>query len=188
VVPRYLFEYLPAFFIALGALCAFLLSTRYRLAAVALLALYSVVSIEGVTNTVLVPYYQFPDWYTINSVLLSREHKDDLIVLDQGLPYWIVYNYSGFRNHQIACPGLPTDLPWIVRWLSGYPNRRVWYVDNQAWFADPHETIHHYLHVTRPVIDSWQLNRIYAEDIVRVVLFGPRPPGSTKRVVLTTSL
>ncbi len=43
-----------------------------------------------------VPLYQFPDWYQVNTLLLANEHKYDLIVLDQGAEYWVVYQFQRF--------------------------------------------------------------------------------------------
>ena len=136
VIPRYLYVYVPAFCIGFGALCAALAATKYRVTVAALAAAYFGVAAVSIPNMLFVPLYQFPDWYQVNTLLLANEHKYDLIVLDQGAEYWVVYQFSGFSRHQIDAPALPTDLPLTMRWLDGYPNRRVWYIENQPGFTD----------------------------------------------------
>jgi hypothetical protein len=174
VVGRYMLVYVPAFCIALGALTALLLRGRYRIAAVGLLAAYGALSAASIYNLLFVPFYQFPDWYQVNNFLLAKEKKFDLIVMDQGAEVWVVNGYSGFRGHQMASPALPSDLDSTIRWLRGYPRRRVWYVENQPDFTDPRRRVKHDLDATRGVLGSWRQLREFDEDSVRILLYGPR--------------
>jgi Dolichyl-phosphate-mannose-protein mannosyltransferase len=187
VIPRYLYVYVPAFCIAFGALCAAIAATKYRVGAVAIAALYFGVALVSVPNLLFVPYYQFPDWYQVNALLLAYERKTDLIVLDQGAEYWVVHDFSGFRGHQIDAPALPSDVKNTIRWLDGYPQRRVWYIENQPDFPDPHRRIEQYLSSLRTPLHQWRQNRIFKEDVVRIALYGPVRPAGKKRVVSTTS-
>jgi hypothetical protein len=188
VIPRYLYVYLPAFCISLGAVCAAWLHTRYRLGAVALLLAYAGIAAICIPNMLFVPYYQFPDWYEVNTLLLRNEHRGDLIIMDQGAEYWVVHNFTGFREHQMEGPAIPSDLDSTILWLRGYPKRRVWYIENQPGFTDPTHRIERDLTATRPRLGTWRQNREYREDIVRVVLYGPRfGSGARKSVVKTES-
>lgn len=188
VIPRYLYVYVPAFCIAFGVVCAAIAATRFRVAAIGVAALYFGVALVSIPNMLFVPYYQFPDWYQVNALLLANEHKYDLIVLDQGAEFWVVYQFSGFSGHQMDAPALPSDLALTMRWLDGYPGRRVWYIENQPAFTDPHRTIENHLDATRRPVRMWRQNRVFSEDVVRIILYGPRAPaGRMKRVVTTTS-
>ncbi len=97
-------------------------------------------------------------------------------------------SFSGFSRHQIDAPALPTDLPLTMRWLDGYPNRRVWYIENQPGFTDPNRTLERHLDALRRPLRVWRQNRIFTEDVVRIILYGPRVvDGGKKRVVTTAS-
>jgi len=188
VIPRYLYVYVPAFCIAFGALVAAVLQTRLRVLGAALIALYVGISSISVYDLIFVPFYQFPNWYEINAVMAPREKRTDLIIMDQGAEYWVVRDFTAFRSHQIEGPALPSDVAPAIRWLAGYPKRRVWYIENQPGFTDPGHRVERALDATRPVLGRWQQLRAFREDIVRVVLYGERlAPAGKKRVVKTTS-
>lgn len=187
VVPRYLFVYVPAVCVAFGAVLSMVARSKLRLAAVTIALLYAGVAAISNYDMLFDQFYQFPDWYAVNVLLLQHATKTDLIVLDQGAPYWIVRDFSGFRNRQIGTPAIPSDIDWTLAWLRGYPKRRVWYIENEAYFPDPHLRVLKDLIASRPVLSAWHQARAFREDQVRIVLFGPRSRGATKRVVKTTS-
>jgi hypothetical protein len=188
LIPRYLFVYVPACCIAFGALCGALLTTRYRVGALALSAGYATFAMIGIANILFVPFYQFPDWYQVNEVVLANEQRNDLIVLDQGAEYWVVHDFSGFRNHQTDAPGIRSDVPRTIRWLEGYPKRRVWYIENQPGFTDPQQRVKASLDATRTLLRAWRQNRLYREDTVLILLYGTRESRSAeKKAVSTTS-
>ena len=188
VIPRYLYVYVPAFCVAFGAVVAALVGTKLRVAGAALVAVYLGLSAISVYDLIFVPFYQFPNWYEINNLLLPREQRNDLIVMDQGAEYWVVRDFSGFRGHEMDTPALPSDLDRTIAWLDGYPTRRVWYIENQPGFTDPRHRVEQALSATRPIVGRWRQARAFNEDVVRVVLYGPRTPSSrAKSVVKTTS-
>ncbi len=191
VVPRYLLCYVPAVCLALGVVVARLLATPYRVAAAALLGGWGAVCLVCVPNLLFVPYYQFPDWYQVNALLLSREQPQDVIIMVQGAEYWVVRNFSAFRSHPMNGPALPSDIPGAVRWVDTFPRRRIWYIENQPGFADPQRGVLRHLAATRPLLGAWRQNRMFAEDVVRIMLYGPRPAGRAlsrqKSVVKTRS-
>lgn len=190
IIPRHLYAYLPAFAVCLALICVRLLATRWRVAGAALALAYFGLSAVSIPNNLFVQYYQFPDWYAINTLLLVRGHKSDLIILDQGAEYWVVHDFSGFRGHQIDAPGIPSDIDPDIRWLEGYPKRRVWYIENQPFFTDNARRLQADLDRTRPRQGAWIQPRIFDEDVVRVVLYGPRflpAAGRTNKVVKTAS-
>jgi hypothetical protein len=172
LLPRYLFVYVPAYCICFGAVTALLLKTKYRVASVALLAAYAGVAVVSVFDVVVVPYYQFPDWYQVNALLLGKENKDDVIVLVAGGEYYVVNEFSGFRHHQILAPLLPADIDPTIAQLRAYPEQRVWYIENQPGFMDNQRRIEHDLEKTRPRLAVWQQQRLFEEDVVRIKLYG----------------
>ncbi len=188
VIPRYLYVYVPAFCIALGALVASLAHTRFRVVGAAIVVVYAGLSAISIYDLIFVPFYQFPNWYEVNNVLLPREHRNDLIIMDQGAEYWVVRDFTGFRGHQMGTPALQSDLDPTIAWLNGYPKRRVWYIENQPEFTDPHRRVERALDATRPALGRWRQARAFREDVVRIVLYGPRlAPAVKKSVVKTTS-
>ena len=188
VLPRYMYVYVPAFCIGLGAIVASVWQTRYRVAGLAIAAAYVGMSAVAIPNLLFVPYYQFPDWYQVNALLLQHEKPNDLIVMDQGAEYWVVYKFTGFRTHQMDGPGLPSDIDVSIRWLRGYPKRRVWYIENQPTFTDSRHRLERDLDATRPRLGAWQQLRVFREDVVRIVLYGPRfAAGAGKKSVVNTT-
>jgi hypothetical protein len=187
VIPRYLYVYVPAFCIAVGVVVAYLAQTKFRVIAALVIATYLGVSAISVYDLVFVPFYQFPNWYEINNLLLPREQRGDLIVMDQGAEYWVVREFTGFRGHEMGTPALQSDLDPTIRWLAGYPKRRVWYIENQPDFTDPHRKIERALSQTRPVLGRWRQARAFREDVVRVVLYGPRLSAWRSKSVVTTA-
>ncbi|HXW50718.1 MAG TPA: glycosyltransferase family 39 protein, partial [Candidatus Acidoferrales bacterium] len=156
VVPRYLYVYVPAFCIALAALLTAIWRTRYRVAALAVGALYFGIAAVSIPNLLFVPLYQFPDWYQVNALVLQYEHPDDIVVFDQGAEYWVVHDYSAFRGHEMEAPAIPSDLPATIAWLASYPKRRVWYIENQPTFTDPTRRIKASLDAKRTLLRAWR--------------------------------
>ncbi len=189
VIPRYLYVYVPPFCIALGAVTATLAATRYRVAAVVLIVIFLGIGAVGIPNQLFDPYYQFPDWYQVNALLLAHEKPNDIIVMVQGAEYDIVADYSAFRTHPIDAPGLPSHVPISIRWLRRHPRQRVWYIENQPEFTDPNRQIEIDLDKTRPRIAGWRQERAFREDVVRIELYGPRlaPAGRSKSTVKSVS-
>lgn len=188
VVPRYLYVYVPAFCIALGALVGALAATRYRVAGFAIGALYFGLAAVSVPNLVLVPFYQFPDWYQVNALVLQNEHRDDIMVFDQGAEYWVVHDYSAFRGHLMDAPAIPSDVPRTIAWLDGFPKRRVWYIENQPTFTDAKRQVKASLDATRPLLRAWRQERVFKEDTVLMLIYGPRTSEARpKKAVRTES-
>ncbi|MBC5806341.1 MAG: glycosyltransferase family 39 protein [Candidatus Eremiobacter antarcticus] len=187
VIPRYLYAYVPAFCLCIAVLAGSWLKTRYRIAGVALLLVYGSLAAVGIPNQLFVPYYQFPDWYEVNTLLLAHEQKNDLIVMDQGAEYWVVHNFSGFRTHQMDAPAIPPDITRSIRWLRGYPGRRVWYIENQPAFTDVGHRLQRDLEKSRPRAGAWIQRRVFAEDIVRIILYGRSYGKARSKSVVNTA-
>jgi len=178
VIPRYLLPVVPAITIAVGAVTAWLLSSKARvagaIAAVGIPALFIVCS----ANIVWDPYYQFPDWYLVNLVVLQNEKPSDAMLFVQGFPYVVVGDFTAFRKHDAAGPSMPEDMPYTFRWLHKHAGVRVWYIENQYFYPDPHKRLKAYLdgHRKPVVLPSgrtaiWSEARASAGDVVNVILY-----------------
>ena len=187
VIPRYLYVYVPAFCIAFGAVVSALVHTKLRVLGAAIVVIYVGLSAISIYDLIFVPFYQFPNWYEINNLLLPREHPDDVIIMDQGAEYWVVRDFTAFRGHPMGTPALQSDLDPNIRWIASLPKRRVWYIENQPAFTDPTHKIERALESTRPVLGRWRQARAFREDVVRVVLYGPRFASPRKKSVVTTT-
>ncbi|MDQ2817914.1 MAG: hypothetical protein M3T49_06860, partial [Candidatus Eremiobacteraeota bacterium] len=172
-IPRYLFPLVPAFAVAVGVLSA--ASLRRKVTLVALAVPLAVFTLCGICteNILLDPYYQFSDWYAINAVVLANEHRDDAMIFDQGFPALVVAGYSAFRHHSMATPNKPADVKAAIVWLDSHRGQRIWYIENQWFYADPAKAIKRHLDGTRKVIRIWSENRASAADLVNAVLYGP---------------
>ena len=181
IIPRHLLMYLPAIAVCAAVVVSALLQTRWRIAGVAVALCWFGIGAVSIADTTFDKFYQFPDWYAINILLLQKEQRHDLIVMDQGAEYWVVHDYTGFRGHQMDAPALPTDIDSDIRWLRGYPTRRVWYIENQPFFTDNARRLQADLERTRPRLGAWIQPHVFEEDVVRVVLYGPRLPAGRSK-------
>ena len=189
VIPRYLLQVVPAFCIAAGGLVAELLAGRGRIvgaaAAIGIPALFVVCAADVVWD----PYYQFPDWYLINLVVLQHERKDDAMLFVQGFPYIVVGDFTAFRGHPVAGPSMPEDLPGTFRWLKSHGGQRIWYIENQFFYPDPDKKLKAFLDRTRrPVVlpdgqrAVWSEARASAGDVVNVILYDKPAPAKRNDV------
>lgn len=171
VVPRYLQHVVPAIAIAVGAAVDWLLHTRAR--ALGLVLGFSIPAIFAVcaANVLWDPYYQQPDWYLINLVVLQHERKDDAMLFVQGFPYVVAGDFTAFRHHDAAGPAMPSDLPYTFTWLDRHRRQRVWYIENQFFYPDPEKKIKAYLDKTRKVVEVWAEDKASTGDVVNVVLY-----------------
>ena len=172
LVPRYLYPLIPGLWIAAGALVAKGMGGALRLPATAFAALLLAFNGVCTQNVLLVPYYQLPDWYLVNAVVLQNEKRSDAMIFDQGFPWLIVHGYTGFRRHAIMAPAMPSDLQAALHWLDANSAKRVWYIENQFFYPDPQKLIKRHLDRTRRQLGVWSEARASQADQVNIVLYG----------------
>jgi hypothetical protein len=173
--PRYLLIDVPAVCIGLGLVLGALATARFRIAAAVLGLAVLVGSTSAAANVLFVPYYQFPDWYALNAVLLAHEQESDAIVLDAGYETLVVSEYTAFRGHELLSFMNSGDFKPILSWIAKHPQRRVWYVEHQNFYWDPQRRIAAALGQTRHVLVAQQWPRQQPVDRVSVMLFGKVP-------------
>ncbi|HEY7993718.1 MAG TPA: glycosyltransferase family 39 protein [Candidatus Eremiobacteraceae bacterium] len=180
VIPRYLLPVIPALAVEIGGCIAWLLAGRLRVigaaAAVGVPALLAVCS----ANILWDPFYQLPDWYLVNLVVLQNERADDAMLFVQGFPYIVVGDFTAFRGHSAAGPSLPSDLPFALSWIKRHAGQRVWYIENQPNYPDPQGKIKAELDRTRPKIRTWSEARAQPTDIVNIILYDRQRTAVTK--------
>lgn len=198
-IPRYFVHLVPAVACAIAVVIVALLRTRARLAGVVVAASVLAVSVVSLSNLLLVPKYQTSDWYAVDLLLLSRERQSDILVFSQAMPFLIMRAYVSVRGHRAYAASLPKDVAGAIAYLDRWPDRRVWYVENQSDVVDPRRRILQHLRATRPILGAWLQTHIEHESTVYIALFGPErrarrrsgavslPVGSAKSVVVTTS-
>jgi uncharacterized membrane protein len=183
-IPRYLLTALPAVAIGVGALSAALIASRARVAGFALAASFVVLEAVCVSNLVLDPYYQFPDWNLVRAVVATNERPTDVMVFDQAYPGLVVESDAAFAGHEMYGPNTVRDVDPTIRLADGHPSARVWYIENQWWYPDPRHHILRHLQTTRSVLHLWHEPRSDPANEVYVLLFGPaRHSGTTVRPV-----
>ena len=182
IVPRYLLPVIPGFAVAAGGIIASLLASRLRVAgavlAAGLPALLAVCSLDIVWD----PFYQLPDWYLVNLVVLQNERPGDAMLFVQGFPYMVVGNFTAFRGHAAEGPAMPSDVPATMEWIRKHAAQRMWYIENQWYYPDPQKKIKGLLDRTRPQLGTWSEARAQPSDIVNIVLYGPAVTQTPKKV------
>jgi Dolichyl-phosphate-mannose-protein mannosyltransferase len=154
-------------------------SGRARLAGWALaLALIGTEALAA-SNVLLDPYYQFPDWYAVNAVMLRQERAGDAIILDAGYEQYVVQDFSAFRGRTMMVFMNPSDFAPIFAWVNEHPEVRIWYVEHQNFYWDPARRIAGALAQHRRVLAAQSFPRQSAVNEVSVVLFG-KVPMNTK--------
>jgi uncharacterized membrane protein len=183
-IPRYLLTALPAVSIAIGAVSATLIASRMRVLGFALAASFVALEAVCVSNLVLDPYYQFPDWNLVRAVVGTNEKPSDVMVFDQAYPGMVVDADPAFAGHELYGPNTPADVAPTIRLVNQHPPARVWYIENQYWYPDPGHRILRYLQTTRSVIRIWHEARSDPANEVYLLLFGPaHRSGATVRPV-----
>jgi len=169
--PRYLLVDIPPACIAAGLVLSTLAGARFRFVAAALGA--ALLSFFGftVSNVTFDPYYQFPDWYAVNALLLAHEEPADAIILDAGYESLVVRNYTAFRGRTTLTFMNPGDFDPILSWIARHPNRRVWYIEHQNFYWDAQRRIASSLGLRRRTVVSRQWPHRLAVDDVSVTLF-----------------
>jgi hypothetical protein len=171
LLPRYLDVYAPVFALSVGAVATALAATKWRVAAVgftcAILACLAVCDV----NLIVDPFYQRTDWYLVNDRVAANERPSDVMLFVQGFPTLVVGTFPAFAGHDFEAPYNPRVLGHARDWIQTHRNDRIWYVENQPWFADPSGELVRQLLKSRSVISAWRERRANAADAVTVVLF-----------------
>jgi hypothetical protein len=173
--PRYLLIDVPPVCIAAGLIISQLLDARQLvaagLAATAMFAFFAVT----VSNVLFDPYYQFPDWYAVNAVMLASEQPSDAVVLDAGYEFLVVRDFTAFRGREILSFMNPGDFSPILGWIARHPGRRVWYVEHQNFYWDPQRRIASALAAHRRTLRDQHWPRRWPVDDVSMMLFDKVP-------------
>ncbi len=171
LLPRYLDVYAPLFALCAGAVAAFLAATKWRVAAVGLAG--AVVASMAVcdVNLLFDPLYQRTDWYLVNDHVAANEKPSDVMLFVQGFPTLVVATFPAFAGHALEAPYNPQVLGHSAEWINSHRDARIWYVENQPWFADPSGELVRGLLKSRTVLSAWHEPRVNAADAVTVILF-----------------
>jgi len=183
--PRYLLIDVPPVAVAFGLIVTTLAATRLKPLCIAAAAGATVLLTMALSNTLFDPYYQFPDWYAVNALLLKYEQPGDAIVLDAGYEFLVVRDYTAFRRRDIVSFMNPSDFATVTRWLALRQHRRIWYVEHQNFYWDPHRAIAASLSASRPELLRWRLDKASPVDAVAVSLFGK--PAAAQRYDVRSS-
>jgi hypothetical protein len=172
--PRYLLIDIPPVCIAIGLIISVLAAARLRLVAtglgIALLAFFGIT----VSNVMFDPYYQFPNWYAVNALMLQHEQPADAIVLDAAYESLVVADFTAFRGHTTLAFMNPNDFDPVLAWIEHHPRRRIWYIEHQNFYWDPQRRISSALEARRVLVRRQWPHRSPVDD-VSVMLFDEVP-------------
>lgn len=177
VFARYLVYLVPAFCIAVGAVCALALRTKWRVTGVALAAAVLGMNAVADADQLVDKFYQSSDWNTVASIMASGERPSDAILFVQGYSYLVLERSPAIVGHDVFGPQIPAEIPHAIAWLHAHARDRVWYVENQPWYADPDRSIKRHIDATRPRIHEWLEPRADPSGTVFFALYGPERHG-----------
>jgi 4-amino-4-deoxy-L-arabinose transferase-like glycosyltransferase len=172
VLSRYLVHLVPAFGASIGAITSKLTGARSRVAGVAVALCVLTVNGVAVTNELIDPVYQTPDWNFVGRIVARNAQPSDAIVLDDGYPYLILRSLPAFKHRAISAPTQAGQIGETLHWIDLRPGERVWYIENQFYYPDPHQLVLAHLSATRRRLAQWLEPRDDLSNSVYVALYG----------------
>jgi hypothetical protein len=115
------------------------------------------------------PAYYSADWPAVADLLRVRAHSADLIIFDQGSPYYVLDRGDSLRGHPLILVARHSDVEGAIR-LSR-PFQRVWLVLFQSGPVDPNAAVLHALAQRYHVEGYWEFFRRLPAEGASVVLF-----------------
>lgn len=171
LLSRYLVHLVPAFAVAVGCVVAALAKTPWRVAGLALGVAAVAVNGVAITNELVDPVYQTPDWNLVARILAENGRSSDAIVLDDGYPFLILRDKAPFANRAVTAPTQAAQVNDTIAWIDQRPHERMWYIENQYYYPDPKRSILAHLAALRPRIHQWLEPRADLSNSVYIALF-----------------
>lgn len=172
VFARYLVYLVPAFALAVGSIAALAMKTRWRVAGVALVLGFLSINAVADADQLVDKFYQSSDWNTVASIMSQNELPSDAILFVQGYSYLVFEGSPAVVGHDVFGPQSPASIPQTYAWLDRHGDARVWYIENQAWYADPKHEIRDRIDATRPRLREWFEARSDPSSTVFFALYG----------------
>jgi uncharacterized membrane protein len=125
------------------------------------------------------PAYYSADWPAVADLLQVRSHSADMIIFDQGSPYYVLDRGDALRGHPLILVARRSDVEGAIRLSRPFP--RIWLVLFQSGPVDPDAAILHALAQRYHLEGYWEFFRRLPAEGASVVLFareGHRPAGS----------
>jgi len=176
---RYLVHLIPGFALAAAAVSSALSRTAWRVAGFAVVAAVLASNAVADADLLLDKFYQLSDWDTVATIMAAHERRSDAILLVQGYSYYVLRGTPALAGHDVFGPEVQTEVPHALAWLDGHARDRVWYVENQAVYADPSRAIEQHLAATRPRLHEWLEPRADPSSTVFFALYGPMKHAAT---------
>jgi hypothetical protein len=117
----------------------------------------------------VVPSLYTADWPSVAAILERQAQPGDLIVFEQGSPYWVLHGGAALRGHPLLLlfyRGQAGDALRLAR-----PFRRVWLVLFQWGPVDPDARLLHGLAAADHAVAAWRLRRWLPAETVTLILF-----------------
>jgi hypothetical protein len=116
------------------------------------------------------PAYYTADWPAVADLLRARSHSSDLIIFDQGSPYYVLERGDALRDHPLILVARRRDVEGAIR-LSK-PFGRIWLVLFQSGPVDPNAEVLHALAKRYHIEGYWEFFRRLPAEGTSIVLFG----------------
>lgn len=117
----------------------------------------------------VVPSLYTADWPSVAAILTRQGRPGDLIVFEQGSPYWVLQGGPALRGHPLVLlfyRGQAGDALRLAR-----PFRRVWLVLFQWSPVDPDARLLRGLAAADHAVGAWRLTRWLPAETVTLILF-----------------
>lgn len=151
-----------------GCLVALAMQRGWRSVAVATVVFVAAFSALGIAYAVLPGFYT-ADWPAVASALSRQEQPGDLVLMEQGMPFWTLANDKDIIDHPHMYIFYPNQIPKALDAARGH--KRVWVMAYEPRGIDRDLVLLHSLGKVYRLASVQQFNRyLPAEDVV-VLLF-----------------
>lgn len=166
---RYLLNDIFALAILLCVPVAALAATRLRSLGFAVAAALIVLMAAGTADKLFVSKYMAVDWNVYAAFLGARLQPGDVVVFNDSAPWFALSDKPVLLHHRVFTISNPNMAQANVGAIVGYP--RVWLINYQSQFSDPHHLIFRALMQTHRPTRTWVTTEEGYQDFAVTTLF-----------------
>jgi Dolichyl-phosphate-mannose-protein mannosyltransferase len=168
---RYLLQGIPPLIFLIALLCAWLWTTRARVAGLAIMTALLLLMVTGIFDKHVFSSYMPVNWTQYGKFLDDRIQPGDAVVFDSAMVYYALVGTKATTNRPIF---LVTNQREAARYGKEAARlRRVWYIGYQTELPDPKRVAFFALLRSHPKSVSWKTTQAAYGDVVETTLFLP---------------
>jgi Dolichyl-phosphate-mannose-protein mannosyltransferase len=168
---RYLLQGIPPLIFLIALLCAWLWTTRARIAGLVIMTALLILMVTGTFDKHVFSPYMPVNWTQYGKFLDDQIQPGDAVVFDSAMVYYALVGTKATTNRQIF---LVTNQREAARYGKEAARLgRVWYVGYQTELPDPKRVAFFTLVRSHPKSISWKTTQAAYGDVVETTLFLP---------------